>query len=183
MNFFLSYFYISATSTPLTPRTALYLPCATLLFEWFYLRRGLASGIMYSGTGVGGAIFPFLVSGLLSRFGYKAMMVSLGIGFALINGTALIFIKRRVPLALKISGDRSVSGAVGVGGGEGGESESVRRLRRTRTSKIDWSFAKRRAFYTGSLVILVTGLGNFVPSLWLPCTCFRAIIMSRYSSG
>ncbi len=100
---------------------------------------------MYSGTGIGGTVFPFLVSGLLSKFGYKPAMISLGLGFLVLNGTALMFIKRRVPLAL------------------GNEESARRRIR------IDWSFAGRRTFAVGCLVILGTGLGNFVPSLWLPC--------------
>ncbi len=32
---------------------------------------------MFAGTGVGGTIFPFVMSGLLDKFGYKAAMVSL----------------------------------------------------------------------------------------------------------
>ena len=38
---------------------------------------GFAAGIMYSGTGIGGAIFPFLMQGLLNRFSYKAAVISL----------------------------------------------------------------------------------------------------------
>jgi MFS family permease len=78
--------------------TATYVPCATILFEWFSERRGLAAGIMYAGTGVGGTIFPFLISGLINRFGYKAAMVSMGLGYGIIGSLALLPIKRRVPL-------------------------------------------------------------------------------------
>lgn len=34
-----------------------YLPCALLLFEWFSKKRGLASGVLYAGTGCGGTVF------------------------------------------------------------------------------------------------------------------------------
>jgi hypothetical protein len=78
--------------------TVLYLPAATLLFEWFITRRGLATGIMFSGqspriaapglvqnlfrsflgfrsgTGVGGFVFPFVMKALIEKFGYKVGM-------------------------------------------------------------------------------------------------------------
>lgn len=53
------------------------MPAAILLFEWFQQRRGMASGIMYAGTGAGGTVFPFIVQALLRAFGYKAAMISL----------------------------------------------------------------------------------------------------------
>lgn len=33
----------------------MYFPACNLLFDWFYERRGLASGILFGGTGAGGA--------------------------------------------------------------------------------------------------------------------------------
>jgi len=78
-------------------------------------------------------------------------MISLGLGIAILNGTALMFIKGRVPLSSRARRD--------AGG--------TRRAR-----KIDWSFVGRKTFFVGSLVISVTGLGNSMPSLWLPCTSY-----------
>jgi hypothetical protein len=71
-----------------------YLPAATLLFEWFQARRGLASGVMYAGTGehrsyleicplftfstgIGGTVFPFAMRALLDKFGYKLALIIL----------------------------------------------------------------------------------------------------------
>ena len=129
-------------------RLVTYLPCTTLLFEWFYVRRGLASGILFAGTGVGGAIFPPLVSGLLNRFGYKATMVSLGIGFLIFGGISLIPIKRRIPYA---RGGGRRNGVAGRFSGQGKILLSMPML-------------------VGSLVIFLVGLGNFIPSLWIPST-------------
>jgi hypothetical protein len=42
--------------------TVLYLPAATLLFEWFLTRRGLATGIMFSGQSL-----AFRRSGVVSQ--------------------------------------------------------------------------------------------------------------------
>ncbi|KAL1409635.1 hypothetical protein Q8F55_003631 [Vanrija albida] len=125
---------------------ATYLPCATLIYEWFQARRGMATGIMFAGTGAGGTVFPFIVQALLARFGYKATMVAIGLGFLLINSVALAFVRRRVP----------------VGRGAG----SARRVRPM--SAIDWSFLKKGGMWAGTLVILFTAMGNFIPSLWIP---------------
>lgn len=104
----------------------------------------MATGIMFAGTGAGGTVFPFIVQALLGRFGYKATMVAIGLGFLLINATALAFVRRRVP----------------VGRGAG----SARRHR----PQIDWSFLKKGGMWAGTLVILFTAMGNFIPSLWIP---------------
>lgn len=134
----------------LTP--ALYLPCATLLYEWFHVRRGLATGIMFAGTGLGGTIFPFVVSALLSRFGYKATMISLGLSFLLLNSLALIFVKRRIPITTRpFSLSRSRS-----------------RSRVHARPKTDWSFWRHRSIWIGTAIILSTSMGNFLPSLWIP---------------
>ncbi|OCF39448.1 monocarboxylic acid transporter [Kwoniella heveanensis CBS 569] len=127
---------------------ATYLPCATLLFEWFHAKRGYATGIMYAGSGAGGTIFPFLMQGLLSRFGYKAAMISLGVGYGITGSIALIPIKRRVPLLAR--------------------HDTVSSSRERQRPKVDWSFLKRKSLAIGTTVILLTSLGNFIPSLWLP---------------
>lgn len=129
-------------------RIVLYLPCATLLYEWFFARRGTASGIMFAGTGVGGTVFPFVVAGLLDRFGYRTAMVSLGLGWGILGGISIIAIKRRIPL---LSRRRP-------------ENDS-----RSRTG-VDWSFAFRGSLLMGLAIITLTGLGSFIPSVWIPGT-------------
>ncbi|TYJ55128.1 hypothetical protein B9479_004165 [Cryptococcus floricola] len=124
---------------------ALYMPCATLLFEWFFERRGLASGIMYAGTGLGGTIFPYIIDSLLKGVGYKATMCSLGVAYAVLGSIALIFINRRVPISRHANGGPE-----------------------RRRQGLDWSFMKSKVFFLGVATILLTSLGNFVPSLWLP---------------
>lgn len=125
---------------------ALYLPCATLLYEWFHARRGLATGIMFAGTGLGGTIFPFVTSALLQRFGYRATMISIGLAFALLNSLALVFVTRRIPVTR-----RRTSGG-----------------RKHAAPKTDWSFWRHRHIWLGTAIILATSMGNFLPSLWIP---------------
>jgi len=108
---------------------------------------------MYAGTGAGGATFPFIVSALLNRFGYKAAMVSLGIGFFILGSLALIPIKRRVPLSRGEMGGRRRGGGF----------------------KLDWKVVRKGTFVAGCFLILLHGMGNFVPSVWLPCEFARLV--------
>jgi hypothetical protein len=101
---------------------------------------------MYAGTGAGGAIFPLIVDPLLRGVGYKATMISLGLGFILIGHACLMFIKRRIPLPLR--SDPSAA--------------------ERRTTNVDWTFFKRGTMIAGTATIFITSLGNFVPNVWLP---------------
>ncbi|CDO72173.1 hypothetical protein BN946_scf184970.g25 [Trametes cinnabarina] len=49
----------------------LYMPVIKLLPEWFSERRGLAGGIIFAGTGLGGFAFPFILNALLDRVGLR----------------------------------------------------------------------------------------------------------------
>ena len=129
---------------------AAYLPAATLLFEWFHAKRGLASGILFAGTGVGGAIIPIIVSSLLKGIGYKATMISLGIASIIIGVSCIMFVKRRIPLPRADGSGQQLS------------------LAERRHRKTEWWFLKRATLYAGAMTIFVTSLGNFVPSVWLP---------------
>jgi len=100
---------------------------------------------MYAGTGVGGTVFPFLIDALLKRFGFKATMLAVGLGFGVLNGSALFFIKRRIPIPRATPEHSPVI-------------------------KVDWSVALTRAFWLGLGVLFLTSLGNFNPTLWIPCT-------------
>ncbi|ORY74553.1 putative monocarboxylic acid transporter [Leucosporidium creatinivorum] len=126
------------------PLSALfYLPAATLLFEWFQARRGLASGVMFAGTGVGGTIFPFAIQALISRFGYRAALVSVAVCFALFGGVSLVWIRPRIPVP-KDSNERA------------------------RARRIDAGFLKMSTFYAFVGSTLFSSLGNFIPSVWIP---------------
>nr|KIR45767.1 monocarboxylic acid transporter [Cryptococcus bacillisporus CA1280] len=125
---------------------ALYLPCCTVLFEWFVAKRhrGVATGLMYAGTGVGGIAYPYIMSGLLNSVGYKAALVSMGIGYAIIGSIALIPVNRRVPISRYHFEEPG------------------------RRKQISFSFLKRSVAFTGPLIILFVSMGNFIPTVWLP---------------
>jgi MFS family permease len=47
------------------------IPNQVLVSNWFRLKRGRAMGIAYLGLGVGGAISPLLINGLIESFGWR----------------------------------------------------------------------------------------------------------------
>jgi MFS family permease len=149
--------YIGQNATNPHPSAA-YLPCATLIFEWYSTRRGLASGIMYAGTGAGGTIFPFIVSALLTRLGYKLAMIILGVGFGVLGSIGLLGIKRRVPIARRD----------GVGRGRDRRRNEVG-TGMSGLKGIDWSWWRRPTFLGGMAIILMTSMGFSIPTLWIPC--------------
>lgn len=104
---------------------------------------------MYSGSGIGGCLFPFIIAGLLDRFGYKTTMLSLGIAYGVIGGASLIPIRRRIPLS---KGTRT-----------------ARDHRGWRRFKSQWAFAASWSMFLGCMIIVLIGLGNFIPSVWIPC--------------
>ncbi|HVN95328.1 MAG TPA: OFA family MFS transporter [Syntrophorhabdaceae bacterium] len=52
--------------------------------KWFPKKRGSASGIMACGFGSGAALFGWLITILVARYGYKTAFLYTGIGFAVV---------------------------------------------------------------------------------------------------
>lgn len=138
---------------------SVYLPCATNLFEWWKARRGMATGIMYAGTGLGGCVFPFVVTALLRAFGYRTTMVSLAIAYLFLISGCLFFTRRRVPLPTYVAGGRR---------------------KRTRPP-VDWTFLRRRATWVGFAFMMVHSLANFLPLLWI--TSFATLVGAKSPNG
>ncbi|TCD70060.1 hypothetical protein EIP91_005041 [Steccherinum ochraceum] len=76
----------------------LYMPVIVLLNEWFVQRRGLAGGIIFAGSGVGGFVFPLMVNALLDKLGFRWTLRIWAIGMAIVSGLALLGVNRRVPI-------------------------------------------------------------------------------------
>ena len=129
-------------------RAALYLPVTSLLFEWFHVRRGLAGGLLWACTGLGGAVLPFILSGIHGALGYRNSMITVGLLYALVCALGMIPIKRRVPLSRF-------------------ESEGMNQGDRRRP-RLDWSFLRAKSTGAGCTVVLLTGMSIFIPTLWIP---------------
>lgn len=52
----------------------LYFPAMYLIDEWFVARKGLAFGVVWTGTGTAGAIVPFLLQWLLDDYGFRTAL-------------------------------------------------------------------------------------------------------------
>lgn len=132
-----------------------YYPCATIIFEWWHKRVGMASGIMYAGTGLGGTMYPFLVTALLNKAGYKWTMIALAIIFFALNAIALPFIKRRIPLPprpkLRLR-----------------RGERARHPPAPRRRVFDLGWLQTAAPWTAFGTVFLGSLANFIPAVWLP---------------
>lgn len=76
----------------------LYMPVIKLLPEWFSERRGLAGGIIFSGTGVGGFVFPFMLNTLLEKVGLRWTLRIWAIGTSACSAVALLGMRSRFPV-------------------------------------------------------------------------------------
>lgn len=52
----------------------MYFPAMYVIDEWFVARKGLAFAVIWTGTGVGGAIFPFVSQWLLDSYGFRTAL-------------------------------------------------------------------------------------------------------------
>ncbi|GAA6012714.1 hypothetical protein JCM11491_002539 [Sporobolomyces phaffii] len=76
----------------------LYAPVLLWLNGWFLTKRGLASGIVFSGTGAGGFAFPFLIGKLLDDFGFAWMCRIWAFITAAVFAVSIVFLQPRIPL-------------------------------------------------------------------------------------
>lgn len=75
----------------------LYGPTTAYLFEWWLSRRGFASGVLFSGTGVGGLIMPIVSSALL-QYGRRTALIGIAVGYTVLLGALIPFIRPRLPV-------------------------------------------------------------------------------------
>ncbi|KAF8209558.1 MFS general substrate transporter [Mycena galopus ATCC 62051] len=76
----------------------LYLPCISFMSEWFVARRGMANGIIFSGTAVAGLLLPLALPALISKYGASKTLRMLGITIGILLSLVLPFLKGRVPI-------------------------------------------------------------------------------------
>lgn len=116
-----------------------YVPAVLYLDEWFVKRKGLAFGIMWSGTGLGGVAIPLLLEFWLGRYGFRTTLrIWSGVLFAL-TAPLVYFLKPRLPVAAS-----------------------------TYKSVFNISFVFTRTFLLYQLTNIVEALGYFLPGIYLP---------------
>ncbi|TBU21833.1 major facilitator superfamily domain-containing protein [Dichomitus squalens] len=123
----------------------LYSPVIKLLPEWFSERRGLAGGIIFSGTGVGGFAFPFLLNALLSEVGVRWTLRIWATGTAICSAIALLGMRSRFPVPKFNAGQR-----------------------RPKLIPSRLEFLHNPLFWTFVFTTLIQGLSQFPVSLYIP---------------
>ncbi|KAJ5817863.1 Major facilitator superfamily domain general substrate transporter [Penicillium robsamsonii] len=75
-----------------------YAPCILLMEEWFDRRKGLAFGVMWAGTGLGGAVLPIVIEQLLGKYGFRITLRGFAVVLFVLTGPLVYFVKPRVPI-------------------------------------------------------------------------------------
>jgi MFS transporter, MCT family, solute carrier family 16 (monocarboxylic acid transporters), member 10 len=119
----------------------LYAPCISFLAEWFVLRRGLANGVIFAGTAIGGTFFPLVLPHLIGSYGTSITLRILAVAFLLFVGALVPFLKGRLPMVNVAHGPRPKG--------------THRKLFNVRFALV-------------MVVNTLQSLGYFVPIVWLP---------------
>ncbi|KAI5122774.1 hypothetical protein M0805_000118 [Coniferiporia weirii] len=124
----------------------LYAPCVSFLSEWFVKKRGLANGVMFSGTATGGLFLPLILPRLISSYGTSKTLRILSIAILVIVLPAMPFLRPRLPESRVHAPE----------------------VRSTTDLRWRWSWIKDPVFMTYLLANTIQGLAYFLPFLWLP---------------
>ncbi|KAL9488282.1 hypothetical protein ACSS6W_000559 [Trichoderma asperelloides] len=116
-----------------------YGPCILYMDEWFVKRKGLAFGLMWSGTGIGGFAIPMLLEFLLGRYGLRTTLRIWAVALFVLTIPVVYFVKPRLPVTTGV---------------------------RFQLSKLGFLFD--RSFIVFQLANIVQALGFFMPGLYLP---------------
>ncbi|KAI5458287.1 major facilitator superfamily domain-containing protein [Mariannaea sp. PMI_226] len=117
-----------------------YCPCMLYIEEWFVQRKTMAYGIMWSGTGTGGFIIPFVLQYLLETYGFRTTLRIWAVALFVLALPFIYFIKPRVPRTAAV------------------RSYPYQQL----------GFLFDRSFILYQIASIVESLGYFLPSIHLP---------------
>lgn len=118
-----------------------YHPCVSYTSEWFVARRGLANGIIFAGTAVGGLVLPLVLPRLLSKYGAPTTLRIVAVAVLCIVLPIFPFIRGRLPES-RIHGPTARS--------------------------MDYSWLRSWMFWLIMLLNALQAFAYFVPILWLP---------------
>ncbi|GAA5996746.1 hypothetical protein JCM5350_008373 [Sporobolomyces pararoseus] len=122
--------------------SVLYAPVLLWLNGWFVTKRGLAAGVVFSGTGGGATVFPFALQALLDHLGYAWMCRIWAFTTGIIFAISIAFVKPRVPLRKPVGP-------------------------RPRWFLIDWKTVSHPIVWTMAATTFVSSLAYFPVSLYL----------------
>lgn len=131
-----------------------YCPCIMYMDEWFVKRRGLAYGVMWSGTGLAGFVLPLVFQALLGKYGFRTTLRAWSLALFVLTLPLASFIKPRLPHA------------------------ATRHI-----NPLKLGFAYSRAFLLFQLANVCQALGFFLPGIYLPSYARGALGASTVRSA
>ncbi|KAH1491333.1 hypothetical protein LV164_002272 [Aspergillus fumigatus] len=75
-----------------------YTPSILFLSDWFVEKKGLAFGIVWSGSGLTGILFPLILQTLLNQYGWQTTLRTCSLALFLLAAPFMTFHKPRVPI-------------------------------------------------------------------------------------
>jgi MFS family permease len=91
----IAHFYILSVFVGIGHAGSHIIPVSTMINSWFKIKRGLAMGIVFTATGIGGMISNPVGNWLIINYGWRNTYIILGAIIVLVSTpTALIFLKK-----------------------------------------------------------------------------------------
>ncbi|OMH81207.1 putative transporter MCH2 [Zancudomyces culisetae] len=81
----------------------IYITSVSITAMWFEKYRGVALGIIFAGSGVGGIVLTNIVSAILKSLGYKWALRICAVFFVVIVGLSALSYKPRVPISKNVN--------------------------------------------------------------------------------
>jgi len=93
----LTQFYIVAVFLGIGSAGSHIIPVSMMITNWFIDKRGLAMGIVFAATGVGGMIFNPLANWIILNYSWQAAFLTFGLAIGLASVPTALFIVRAKP--------------------------------------------------------------------------------------
>ncbi|TKX27491.1 MFS transporter-like protein 3 [Elsinoe australis] len=122
------------------------------LDEWFIARKGLAYGMLWTGTGTGGFALPFVMEWALRDYGFRTTLRIWAIVTLVVLAPAIWFLKGRLPIQHSSTGPQ----------------------------RVEIGFLRGPAFWIFILANTIQSLGYFLPTVYMPAFA-RAVGMPSIS--
>ncbi|MCK9274311.1 MAG: MFS transporter [Syntrophales bacterium] len=143
----LTQFYILAVFLGIGSAGSHIIPVSMMITNWFIEKRGLAMGIVFAATGVGGMIFNPLADWIITQYSWQAAYLTFGIIIGILSIPTAIFIVRARP---------SDKGVLPYGG----ESALKRQTLEEQEGVTATQAFKTSAFWLIAAVILLIAIAN-----------------------
>ncbi|KAK0622954.1 major facilitator superfamily domain-containing protein [Immersiella caudata] len=131
-----------------------YSPCIIYLDEWFTRRKGLAYGVMWSGTGLAGVILPLLLESLLTTHGHRTTLRIFASLIFVCTAPLVYFVRPRLPIP-----------------------------QHSTTKPFSFSFLTTPRFLLYQLFNSLEAIGFFLPGIYLPSYASSVLGAANFPSA